>query len=239
MNQFQQRSIVSVLLLALAGNALASDLDDAKKLMQAGKPAQAFEQLSLNISLHQQDADYLYTAAVAALDAGNASASIPLFEQVISLDPDSAGAHFDLGRAYFQVGKREEARCELSMAQDQNPPVGARLIIYKHLAALDEQQNNLSGNTHVFIEGGLGYDDNINSATASSQIAVPLFGNALMTLNSTSIKASSGYATVKGGIDGVKPINLNMALYGAASLGMRSNIGHSTFDSMTPDLRGG
>lgn len=239
MNQFQLRSLVSVLLLALAGNVLANDLDEAKKLMQAGKPAQAYEQLSLNTGLHQQDADYLYTAAVAALDSGNASASIPLFEQVIKLDPDNAGAHLDLGRAYFQLGKRDEARHEFEIAQGQNPPTAARMVIDRHLSALNEQENNLSGQHHAFIEGGLGFDDNINNATGSSQVAVPLFGNALMTLNSTSVKTRSSYVTVTGGVDGIKPLNMNTALYGAATLGMRSNFGHSTFDGMAPDLRGG
>lgn len=239
MNQFQQRSLVSFLLLALAGSVFASDLEEAQKLMQSGKPAQAYEQLSLNVGLHPQDAAYLYTTAVAALDSGNITAAIPLFEQVIKLEPDNAGAHLDLGRAYFQIGKREEARREFQFAQGQNPPAAAKLLIERHLAVLGEQSNNLSGQSHAFLEGGLGYDDNINNATGNSQIAVPLFGNALMTLNTTNVKTRASYATVTGGVDGIKPLSQNTAVYGAASLGMRSNFGHSTFDGMTPDLRGG
>lgn len=239
MNQFQFRSLVSVLSLALAGNVLASDLDDAKQLMQAGKPALAYQQLSLNLALHQQDADYLYTTAVAALDSGNYEAAVPLFEKVVKLESDNAGAHLDLGRAYFQLGKRDEARHEFEIAQGQNPPAAARMVIDRHLSALNEQENNLSGQHHAFIEGGLGFDDNINNATGSSQVAVPLFGNALMTLNSTSVKTRSSYVTVTGGGDGIKPLNMNTALYGAATLGMRSNFGHSTFDGIAPDLRGG
>lgn len=239
MNQFKKHSLMGFLLLACAANSFANDLEDAQKLMQAGNPAQAYQQLIPNVAQHQQDADYLYTTAVAALDSGNAAAAIPLFEQVIKLEPDHAGAHLDLGIAYFQTGKRDEARRELMTAQTQNPPTAARLVIDKHLAALNEQQNNLSGQMHAFLEGGLGYDDNINGATGSSQIAVPLFGNALMTLNPTSVKTASGFASVKGGIDGIKPLSVNVALYGAASLGARGNFGHSTFDSVTPDLRGG
>lgn len=239
MNQPRQRNLVGVLLLALAGNVYATDLEDAQKFMQAGNPARAYEQLSLNVGLHQKDADYLYTAAVAALDSGNTTAAIPLFEQVLKLEPDHAGAHLDLGRAYMQVGKRDAARREFQAAQNQEPPTAAKLVIDQYLAALNEQESNLSGQTHAFLEGGLGYDDNINGATGSSQIAVPLFGNALMTLNPTSIKTRSGYATLTGGVDGVKPLNQNTALYGAATLGMRGNFGNSTFDGMAPDLRGG
>ncbi|MDD5612721.1 MAG: tetratricopeptide repeat protein [Gallionella sp.] len=239
MKKFKQCSLVSILLLAMNGHALANELEDAKQLMQAGKPAQAYQQLSLNVGLHQQDADYLYTAAVAALDSGNASAAVPLFEQVIKLDPDNAGAHLDLGRAYSQLGKRDAARRELQVAQSQNPPTSAGLVIDRYLSALDEQEKNLSGQYHAFLEGGLGYDDNVNNATASSQIAVPLFGNALMTLNPTSVKTRSGYATVSGAVNGVKPLDENTALYGAATLGLRSNFGNSTFDGIAPDVRGG
>lgn len=239
MNQFQQRSLIGCLLLALAGTVFAGDLQDAKQLMQAGNPAQAYQQLSLNVGLHQQDADYLYTTAVAALDSGNFNAAIPLFEKVIKLEPDNAGAHLDLGRAYFQVGKRDEARHEFRLVQSQNPPAAARLVIDRHLSVLNEQASNLDGHGHAFLEGGLGYDDNINNATGSSQVSVPLFGNALMTLNPTSIKTRSSYATVTGGVDGVKPLSMSTALYGTASLGMRSNFGHSAFDGITPDLRGG
>lgn len=239
MNQFQQRSLVSVVLLAMSCSVFASDLEEAQKLMQAGKPAQAYENLSLNVGLHPHDADYLYTTAVAALDAGNVTAAIPLFEQVIKLDSANAGAHLDLGRAYFQLGKREEARREFQFAQNQNPPAAAKLLIERHLAVLGEQSNNLAGHSHAFLEGGLGYDDNINNATGNAQIAVPLFGNALMTLNTTNVKTRASYATITGGVDGIKPLSQNTALYGAASLGMRSNFGHSAFDGMTPDLRGG
>lgn len=239
MNQLRRRSLGSILFLALAGNALAGDLEDAQKLMRAGNPAQAYEQLSLNVGLHQTDVGYLYTTAVAAIDSGNATAAIPLFEQVIKLEPDHAGAHLDLGRAYFHAGKRDEARREFKIAQDQNPPTAAKVVIDQHLAALAEQASNLSSQTHAFLEGGLGYDDNINNATSSSQIAVPLFGNALMTLNQTSVKIRSGYATLTGGVDGVKPLDQNTALYGAATLGLRGNFGNSTFDGATPDLRGG
>lgn len=125
MNQLRRRSLVNILLLTLAGTALASDLEDAQKLMQAGNPAQAYEQLSLNVGLHQTDVEYLYTTAVAAIDSGSTTAAIPLFEQVIKLEPDHAGAHLDLGRAYFHVGKRDEARREFNIAQDQSPPAAA------------------------------------------------------------------------------------------------------------------
>lgn len=239
MKKFQQCSLVSVLLLAITGQVLADELSDAKQLMQAGNPAQAYRQLSANLGSHQQDADYLYTAAVAALDSGDANAAAPLFEQVIKLDPDNAGARLDLGRANFQLGRRDAARRELQFARNQNPPASAALVIDRYLSALDEQDKALSGQYHAFLEGGLGYDDNVNNATASSQIAVPLFGNALMTLNPTSVRTRSGYATVAGGVNGVKPLDDHTALYGAATLGMRGNFSNSTFDGITPDLRGG
>lgn len=238
-NKFLLRGITATLLISVFGGASAGELEDAKKLMFEGRPDAAYELLSSAESAHQDDADYLYTMGVAAIDSRNYEAAIPLLERVIKLSPDNMGAHIDLGRAYFHTGKREEARKELNFALDQDPPAGAKLAINQYIAALNEQEQALSGQTHAFVDAGLGYDDNLNNATAQSQISVPLFGNALLTLTPTSLKTKSSYATLVGGVNTIKPISDSTALYASASLAAKKNFGHSNYDNFAPDVKAG
>lgn len=78
--------------LAAASTAAfaGTPLDEARVLMKAGKPSQAYSLLAPGTASAAKDADYLYTTAVAALDAGQAEQAIPLFEAALRLDPETA-----------------------------------------------------------------------------------------------------------------------------------------------------
>lgn len=231
--------ILALGLLGLAGPALAGPMDDARRLMQGGQPEHAYRLLAPDLAAHGQEVDYLYTAAVAAFDAGHPEAAVPLFEAVIRLDPEHGGALLDLGRARLALGLRGQARQAFEAAVRLGPPPAAARVLDKYLAALDEQERALAPTFHAFAEIGLGYDDNINNATAQSQVAVPLFGNALMTLNPSSVGTAAGYSVVTIGADAVKPLDGALGLYGAATLSARNHDSHSEFDSLAPELRGG
>lgn len=223
-----------------ASSALAGNLDDAKKLMADGKPLPAYQLLAADKETHLNDADYVYTMAVAAADASvDLNTIISLLEQSIRLAPDNYGSHLDMGVACFHAGKYDEARSEFMLVEKQNPPAGANKVIKSYLAAIDERDRVMSIKSHAFVEGGVGFDSNINSSTSQQQVAIPLFGNALLSMNQTNVKTGAGYATVTGGIDGLKPVTEDIALFGAASASARSHFSHSEFDNMAPDVRGG
>ncbi|MGA8222679.1 MAG: DUF3857 domain-containing protein [Candidatus Acidiferrales bacterium] len=66
-------------------------------------------------------ADELVEAGLAALNSGNPSAAIPLFERVVELEPAHKQAWNDLGLAYLRVGKFEEAASAFHKQIAANP----------------------------------------------------------------------------------------------------------------------
>ena len=65
--------------------------------------------------------DDLFDAAVAALNAGNMRAAIPLFQRVLALDPKYKQAWNDLGVAYLRDGSYDEATAAFQKQLDVDP----------------------------------------------------------------------------------------------------------------------
>jgi tetratricopeptide (TPR) repeat protein len=65
--------------------------------------------------------DDLFDAAVAALNAGNMSAAIPLFERVVALDPKHKQAWNDLGLAYLRDGSYDDAAAAFRKQLEVDP----------------------------------------------------------------------------------------------------------------------
>jgi len=66
-------------------------------------------------------ADELVEAGLASLNAGNAAASIPLFDRAVELDPRHKQAWNDLGLAYLRTGKLDEAAAAFQKQLEINP----------------------------------------------------------------------------------------------------------------------
>jgi tetratricopeptide (TPR) repeat protein len=66
-------------------------------------------------------ADDLVEAGLASLNAGNAAASIPLFNRAVQLDPRHEQAWNDLGLAYLRTGKLDEAIAAFHKQLEINP----------------------------------------------------------------------------------------------------------------------
>lgn len=65
--------------------------------------------------------DDLLEAGLAALNAGNTRAAIPLFERAVQLDPRHKQVWDDLGLAYLRVGKNDEAASAFQKQLEINP----------------------------------------------------------------------------------------------------------------------
>lgn len=238
MKKYFKRTLLICTILA-AGTAMADDLQDAKALLSSGKAAEAYQKLITGVASHQSDADYLYVAATAAIDAQNYQAAIPLLKQVIQLNNANDGARLDLGRAYYHTGQHDKARALLLTLKEKSPPAGASRVISDYLAYMDEYDRTMSAKTHWSVEGGGGYDDNINGATGQQQISIPLLGNALMNMSPGSLKMGASFVSLGVTSDVVKPLSEKLALFNGVSVMAKKDINHSSFNSITPEVRGG
>ncbi len=80
-----------------------------------------------------QSADDLYRTAQKQLADGNDEQAISTLEQLVSLEPDNALAHNDLGVLYTRLGNSEKACVHHETAVNRNP---ANTTFQKNLAAL-------------------------------------------------------------------------------------------------------
>ena len=75
-------------------------LDSARRLLAAGNPKQAFQELSVAQDRMSGMPEFDYLLGVAALDSGKIEDAIIAFERVLAVVPNHAGAQMDLARAY-------------------------------------------------------------------------------------------------------------------------------------------
>src|SRR5262249_32281549 len=142
------------------------------------------------------DPEYDYLLGIAALDSGQRERAIFALERVLAVQPNNAQARAEIARAYFEAGGKEKARGEVSNVSSSNPPEAVQQTIDRYLSALQAGPKRFSG----FLEIGFGHDSNVNSATASSQIAIPALGGAMVQLNPGSVKQSDTFTMASGAL---------------------------------------
>jgi tetratricopeptide (TPR) repeat protein len=206
------------------GTSLISSVEEPDDLFLTGAEIQADE--------------VIYQSAVSALNNGLFENAIRLFELTIKLNPNHAGAHLDLGRAYFHVKRFTDARSEFLGVQTQNPPPDASAVINQYLAQI-EQLELTTTNQHLYIQTSLGYDSNINSAMGQSEINIPAFGNIPFTLNSNNQQLTDNYLHLSIGIDGTYTLSEQLMGFWSGSASRRNNLRHSDLDGFSPDISTG
>ena len=239
--QHPVRLIASTLLLWLlcSGIAVAAepDLGKADALLKAGKAREGYNLLSPHEYEMAGNVDYDYLLGIAALDSGQPAKASLALERVLAVNPDYVGARLDLARAYFALADYERAKTEFEAVQAQNPPPVARTVIEQYLTAIDKKLN--PGTTVTgYLEGTMGYDTNVNTSTATSQVFIPLFG-ASLTLDSTSLAARDNYLAIGGGVEITKPVKPGLSLFAGVDAKKRQNFFKDTYNTDSLDGRVG
>jgi hypothetical protein len=220
---------LAVLLATLAGAPALADqpLDQAKKLLEAKRPKEAFDLLRPLEAKRAGEIEYDYLLGIAALDAGDAQAAIFALERVLAVNPNYLQARAEIARAYYVLGERENARREFRTVRAQNPPDAARQTIDRYLSALEPQTSRL----RAFVEVGLGYDTNVNSATSRSTIAIPAFGGAIGQLSPNAQAQSSWFGAASAGASIDQAVSNEWSLLAAATYAGKFNQDYNEFNT--------
>jgi tetratricopeptide (TPR) repeat protein len=220
-------------------DAREKPLRDAEALMKAGKPADAYNLLEPLEFDRSGEVRFDYLIGIAALDSGKPDKATLAFERVLAVDPNYAGARLDMARAYYQLGDLPRAKTEFETVAKQNPPEAARATIRKYLDAIAAQQAAKQTQFSVYVEGGVGYDSNVNNSTSQLQISVPYFNSTAFTLNPTNRKTADSYYSVATGGEISHNLNANWGLYAGADVRQRVNYTQSSFNMLNLDGRAG
>jgi len=232
---------------SVESEAREKPLRDAEALMKAGRPADAYRLLEPLEYDRSGEIRFDNLIGMAALDSGKPDRATLAFERVLAVDPNYAGARLDMARAYYQLGDLPRAKTEFETVLKQKPTETARAAIQKYLNAIAAQQESdhvrfkVAKRTQfsAYVEGGLGYDTNVNNSTSQSQISIPYLNNATITLSPTNLKSADYYYSLSTGGEVSRSLNANWSVYAGADASLRGNNTQTSFDTLSLDGRAG
>lgn len=235
---YNHKSILRGLLLAMAlsaGTAMASDalLDQARGMIDQGNGKGAYVLLEPYEPQRAGDPDFDYLFGVAALDAGLPARAVFALERVLAVNPNHLQARAEIGRAYFLLGETETARNELQAVAQEGVPQEVSAAIQRYLDAIESVEKGAKPSVAGYLEATMGYDSNVNSAMADNQVAIPVLGGAVVTLNPGGVETHDSFVSLAGGVNVRRPFSPEWALLAGVDAQQRWNGSEDRFDTGT------
>lgn len=215
---------------------------DAKEMMRAGKPTDAYALLEPLEFERSGDVRFDYLFGIAALDSGKPDKATLAFERVLAVDPNFAGARLDMARAYYQLGDLPRAQTEFQEVLKQNPPEAARVTIQKYLDAIAAIEQAMQTRISGYVEGVVGHDSNIaNSSTQTFTFAPNSPWSGLFPGNQLppAAKLTGAYEGVNVGGEISHSLNANWGVFVGADLRQHGNMVQTAYDTVSTDGRVG
>lgn len=221
----------------LVGLAQAADdlLAQAKALLEQRRAQEAYALLIPQQSKRAGDPNYDYLLGIAALDSGRPGEAVFALERVLAVKPEHLQARAEIARAYFLLKENDSAREEFEAVKAQNPPAEVVETIQKYLSAIDQQVDTTRTKIGGYVEIGYGSDSNVNSATSQSQIAVPLFGGAVFTIDESGRQIKDKFIHSTAGVNLTHPFSPVWGLFTGVSAKQRDNKEQDAFDLSSID----
>jgi len=191
--EFSRRIVV--LLLVVIGSwstARAASVEDLARLYREGRVAAAYEAARALLGRLEGDPRFDFVYGVAAIDSGHVGEGVFALERVLLAYPDDDRARLELARGYFLLREYGRARSEFQRVLARNPPPEVQASIGRFLERIRLEQARRRTSAAVFVESGVGYDSNVNGATASAFITTPAFP-AGVTLDANSVARSARF----------------------------------------------
>lgn len=243
---FKRRSLAGHLLAALLLSGLNqahAEVDavvkEARALLDKGQAQQAFDLLEPMETPRAGDPDFDTVLGIAANETGQFTRAVFALERVLSVQPENSRARAELGRALFSVGDTQASRKVLLETKKDNIPTEAAATIDQFLQAIDRTEEAARSSVRTYIETSVGYDTNINSGPANSNIAVPAFGGLIFTLNNAGVATKGSFASLGAGLSARYVVDPRWSLIANLSGNGRGNQKNSTFNSLQLDANAG
>lgn len=214
-------------------------LTAASAHIKSGRTAEAYALLAPNQSELAGDADYDYLLGIAALDSGKPNVAIFALERVLAVRPNHLQARAEIARAYLAVGETAASKQEFETVQQQDPPQEVSANIQKYLDIIETDRAGQKTSIRGYIEAMLGDDSNVNSATSNKQIAVPVFGGAVMNLNAAGVANRDTFGSVGAGVNLLQALNPEWAVVAGANFNQRNNSTQQAFNTGSADANVG
>lgn len=162
--------------------------------------------------------DFDYLLGVAALDAGHVTRAIFALERVVQRQPDNALARAELGRAYLAAGDADAAREQWRLARQAKLPEDASAALDRVIGVVERMARPGGQRVSGYLEAGIAYDSNVNSATQQGEFAIPAFGGILFQTAPENRQRHDLVLSTAGGINAEAALSPAWTAVGAANL---------------------
>lgn len=213
-----------------------ASFESVNVLIKSQQYVQAYELLEPLESEYAGNSEYDLLFGIAALETGNITRSIFALERVIETQPDNIEALALIAKAHFMSGEIQVSKAELQSVLDADIPAETKESIYRLMSVIDEELSDTENHVNAFIEFTIGHDSNVNSATNSTQVAIPAFGGTVFKLSNSATKLDATFITPAIGINFSKGLNNNLYLFGGATFNHRTNWQQHHFDTGSQDF---
>jgi outer membrane protein len=224
-----------LLLIAIAYPLSAPAADDllvqAKQQLDNGNAQGAYNLLTPLESARAGDPEFDFLLGSAALALGKNTEAVFALERVLAVQPNSAPARAQIARAYFNLKETETAKREFESVKKQDVPPEVSATIDRFLDAITRLEEADHTTIHGFFEFGIGYDTNVNSATADNQVAIPAFGGLVFTLAPAATKLADEFISFGGGVNIQHPISKRLSIFGGVAYQNKTNTSEDNFST--------
>ncbi len=223
-NQFQRlyafaKPSIYGLIMATAVISATSNADVAdemKVLIEQKKAGEAYVLGSKHPELMGDPLfDYFY--GVAAVEVGHPTEGVLSLERVLLNDPNNDLVRLELARAYYAQGDYQRAKDEFLAVKKSQPPAGVISTINIYLDDIKAKENQYKVTYGVFVELGMGYNNNVNAATAVNNIILPYIGPVTLGASSLPLKSAFGYDSI--GAKVAVPITADVSIFANVNTG--------------------
>ncbi len=229
----ERQRVEPVIQKTIENDAYDKLLSDAKALMEAGKPGDAYRLLEPFEFDRAGEVRFDYLIGIAALDSGKPDKATLAFERVLAEEPDYAGARLDMARAYYQLGDLSRAKTEFETVLDQNPSETVRSTVRKYLESIEGYWAGKRTRFSGYVEGTIGRDTNVNNAAESADnIITP-------TLNPNMVELPDNYYGITAEGEVIHSLDAAWRLYIGADMNQRTNFRQKSFDMFNLEERAG
>ncbi len=223
---------VPLALAASLGTAWSAepDLARAEALMRAGKFADAYQLLVPFEDTKAGDLKFDYLLARSALESGQPSRASFIYERILAVAPNYVGVRLEMGRAYYEL--RDYARAigifeTVLHFQNLPPDIRKQAQAYEQAARQSLEARKTVG--YGYIELGLGFDSNPQSATSVADI--PLVDGSILVLPPSALERSDHYGALSLGGEVIHSLSDRYSVFAGTDIRARvhNNIGPANY----------